>query len=160
MLDIKYIRENLQIVKKGLKRRNGKCADLEELIQQEEKRLQSLQKSEQLKNKKKKISEEIGKLKHQGKDAFQLMDDVKNINLSIKDLDEKVEGLENIIHTKLLGIPNIPDENIPALRDSSCILYFLRCGAESVPKKNLSLSKQAAFLNDNRSSSFLSLIHI
>ena len=114
MLDIKYIRENLQIVKKGLKRRNGKCPDLEELIQQEEKRLQSLQKSEQLKNKKKKISEEIGKLKHQGKDAFQLMDDVKNINLSIKDLDEKVEGLENIIHTKLLGIPNIPDENIPA----------------------------------------------
>ena len=113
MLDIKYIRENLQIVKTGLERRNGKCPDLEELIQQEEKRLQSLQKSEQLKNKKKKISEEIGKLKHQGKDAFQLMDDVKNINLSIKDLDEKVEGLENIIHTTLLGVPNIPDENIP-----------------------------------------------
>ena len=39
MLDIKYIRENLQIVKAGLERRNGKCPDLEELIQQEEKRL-------------------------------------------------------------------------------------------------------------------------
>ena len=39
MLDIKYIRENLQIVKTGLERRNGKCPDLEELIQQEEKRL-------------------------------------------------------------------------------------------------------------------------
>jgi len=113
MLDIKYIRENLQIVKTGLERRNGKCPDLEELLQQEEKRLQNLQNSEQLKNKKKKISEEIGKLKHQGKDTFQLTDDVKKINLSIKDLDEKVEGLENIIHTKLLGIPNIPDENIP-----------------------------------------------
>jgi len=114
MLDIKYIRENLQIVKTGLERRNGKCPDLEELLQQEEKRLQNLQNSEQLKNKKKKISEEIGKLKHQGKDTFQLTDDVKKINLSIKDLDEKVEGLENIIHTKLLGIPNIPDENIPS----------------------------------------------
>jgi len=114
MLDIKYIRENLQIVKTGLERRNGKCPDLEELLQQEEKRLQNLQNSEQLKNKKKKISEEIGKLKHQGKDTFQLTDDVKKINLSIKDLDEKVEGLENIIHTKLLDIPNIPDENIPS----------------------------------------------
>ncbi|MEC9423612.1 MAG: serine--tRNA ligase [Nitrospinota bacterium] len=114
MLDIKYIRENLQIVKTGLERRNGKCPDLEELLQQEEKRLQNLQNSEQLKNKKKKISEEIGKLKHQGKDIFQLTEDVKKINLSIKDLDEKVEGLENIIHTKLLDIPNIPDENIPS----------------------------------------------
>jgi len=114
MLNIKYIRENLQIVKTGLERRNGKCPDLEELLQQEEKRLQNLQNSEQLKNKKKKISEEIGKLKHQGKDTFQLTDDVKKINLSIKDLDEKVEGLENIIHTKLLDIPNIPDENIPS----------------------------------------------
>ena len=119
MLDIKFIRENLQIVKTGLERRNGKCPDLEELLQQEDQRRQSLQKSEQLKNKKKKISEEIGKLKHHGKNASQLMNDVKNINVSIKDLDEKVEGLENIIHAKLLGIPNIPDENIPDGLDES-----------------------------------------
>ena len=42
MLDIKFIRENLQIVKTGLERRNGKCPDLEELIQQEDQRRQSL----------------------------------------------------------------------------------------------------------------------
>ena len=56
MLDIKFIRENLQTVKTGLERRNGKCPNLEELLQQEEKRRQSLQESEQLKNKKKKTS--------------------------------------------------------------------------------------------------------
>ena len=90
MLDIKFIRENLQIVTTGLARRNGKSPDLEELLEQEEKRRQSLKESEQLKNKKKKISEEIGKLKNKGKDASQLMDDVKNINLSIKNLDENL----------------------------------------------------------------------
>ena len=119
MLDIKFIRENLEVVKSGLERRNGKCPDLEELLKQEDKRRQSLQQSEQLKNKKKKISDEIGKLKNQGKDASQLMDEVKNINFSIKTLDEKVEELENIIHTKLLSISNIPDENIPDGLDES-----------------------------------------
>jgi len=128
MLDIKFIRENLQIVKTGLERRNGACPDLEELLQQEEKRRQSLQQSEQLKNKKKKISEEIGKLKNKGKDASQLMDDVKNINLSIKNLDEKVEGLENIIHTKLLAIPNIPDESIPDGLDESSNRFIREWG--------------------------------
>ena len=113
MLDIKFIRENLEMVTSGLQRRNSGYPDLEEMLQQEEKRRQSLQESEQLKNKKKIISAEIGKLKNQGKDASQLMNDVKNINLSIKGLDEEIEGLEIIIHEKLLGIPNIPDETIP-----------------------------------------------
>jgi len=128
MLDIKFIRENLEVVKSGLERRNGKCPDLEELLKQEDKRRQSLQESEQLKNKKKKISDEIGKLKNQGKDASQLMDEVKNINFSIKTLDEKVEELENIIHTKLLSISNIPDENIPDGLDESSNKFIREWG--------------------------------
>ena len=98
MLDIKFIRENLQIVKTGLERRNGACPDLEELLQQEEKRRQSLQQSEQLKNKKKKISEEIGKLKNKGKDASQLMDDVKNINFRSRDLSQPKQELSPTRH--------------------------------------------------------------
>ena len=113
MLDIKLIRENLDVVTKGLQRRGDVSIDLEELIQQEEKRRQDLQESEKLKNKKKKISAEIGTLKHEGKDVSHLMDDVKNINVSMRSLDEKVEELENIIHEKLMDIPNLPDEKIP-----------------------------------------------
>jgi seryl-tRNA synthetase len=119
MLDIKFIRENIQVVKKGLERRNGKFPDLDDLLQQEEERREGLQESEQLKNKKKKLSAEVGKLKQQGQDASKLMDEVKNLNVFIKELDEKVEGLEAIIHEKLLGIPNLPDENIPDGTDES-----------------------------------------
>ena len=53
MLDIKFIRENIQLVKIGLERRNGKFYDLENLLLQEEERREGLQESEQLKNKKK-----------------------------------------------------------------------------------------------------------
>ena len=119
MLDIKFIRENIQVVKTGLERRNGKFPDLDDLLLQEEERREGLQESEQLKNKKKKLSAEVGKLKQQGQDASKQMDEVKNLNVFIKELDEKVEGLETIIHEKLLGIPNLPDENIPDGIDES-----------------------------------------
>ena len=101
MLDIKFIRENIQVVKIGLERRNEKFSDLENLLRQEEERREGLQESEQLKNKKKKLSAEVGKLKQQGQDASKQMDEVKNLNVFIKELDEKIEGLETIIHEKL-----------------------------------------------------------
>ena len=112
MLDIKFIREHLQTVKTGLGRRNGNNHDLDTLLKQEDERRQGLKESEQLKNKKKKLSAEVGKLKQQGENASKQMEEVKNLNVFIKELDEKVEGLETIIHEKLLGIPNLPDEKI------------------------------------------------
>ena len=89
MLDIKIIRENLEEVKNRLKRRGGDFKELDELLKPEEARRLSLKESESLKNKKKKLSEEVGKLKQQGQDASQLMEQVKAINILIKELDDK-----------------------------------------------------------------------
>jgi seryl-tRNA synthetase len=130
MLDIKFIRENIQVVKTGLERRNGKFSDLEDLLQQEEARREGLQESEQLKNKKKKLSTEVGKLKQQGQDASKQMDEVKKLNVFIKELDEKIEGLETIIHEKLLDIPNLPDENIPDGIDESNNKFIRKWGSK------------------------------
>ena len=130
MLDIKFIRENIQVVKTGLERRNGKFPDLDDLLLQEEERREGLQESEQLKNKKKKISAEVGKLKQQGQDASKQMDEVKNLNVFIKELDEKVEGLKTIIHEKLLGIPNLPDKNIPDGIDESSNRFIREWGTK------------------------------
>ena len=134
MLDIKFIRENIQVVKKGLERRNGKFPDLDDLLRLEEERREGLQESEQLKSKKKKLSAEIGKLKQQGQDASKQMNEVKNLNVFIKELDEKVEGLETIIHEKLLGIPNLPDEKIRDGIDESSNRFVREWGAKPVLK--------------------------
>jgi len=130
MIDIKFIRENTQVVKTGLERRNIKFTDLDDLLLQEEERREGLQESEQLKNKKKIISAEVGKLKQQGQDASKQMDEVKNLNVFIKELDEKVEGLETIIHEKLLGIPNLPDDNIPDGIDESSNRFIREWGTK------------------------------
>ncbi|MZH05552.1 MAG: serine--tRNA ligase [Nitrospinae bacterium] len=139
MLDIKFIRENLPAVKKGLARRNGNCPDLDALLEQEDERRQGLQESEQLKNKKKKLSAEVGKLKQQGEDATRQMNEVKDLNASIKQLDEKVEELENIVREKLLGIPNLPAESIPDGLDESNNRFIREWGSKpELTKKPLS----------------------
>ena len=139
MLDIKFIRENLQTVKTGLSRRNGNNHDLDALLKQEDERRQGLQESEQLKNKKKKLSAEVGKLKQQGKDATQQMNEVKNLNVSIKQLDAKVEELENLVHETLFRIPNLPSESTPDGFDESNNRFIRNWGSKpELPEKPLS----------------------
>ena len=113
MLDIKIIRENLEEVKNRLKRRGGDFKELDELLKPEEARRLSLKESESLKNKKKKLSEEVGKLKKQGQDASQLMEQVKAINILIKELDDKTQNWEKEVRKEILRIPNIPEDSIP-----------------------------------------------
>ena len=91
MLDIKVIRENPEAVKSRLKRRGGDFKEIDELLKPEEDRRSGLQESELLKNKKKKLSAEVGQLKQKGQDASKIMEEVKAINLSIKDLDDKIQ---------------------------------------------------------------------
>ena len=120
MLDIKYIRENMETVKEKLSRRGDRSSeDLPRLLEMDFVRRGALQESESLKNKKKKISAEVGRLKQKGKDASQEMEEVKEINLSIKDLDAKVGSLDDQVRDILLKMPNLPDDSVPDGADES-----------------------------------------
>ena len=112
MLDLKTIRENPETVKNRLKRRGGDFKELDELLKPEEDRWLGLQESEALKNKKKKLSAEVGQLKQNGQDASELMEEVRAIKISIKELDEKIQAWEQLVQEKLLVIPNIPEDSI------------------------------------------------
>jgi seryl-tRNA synthetase len=119
MLDLRIIRENPEAVKTRLKRRGGEFNELDELLKPEKNRRLALQESESLKNKKKKLSADIGQLKQNSEDASQLMEEVKVINNSIKKLDDKIQALEQQVREKLLGIPNTPEDSIPDGADES-----------------------------------------
>lgn len=119
MLDLKIIREDPEAVKSQLKRRGGDFKELDELLKPEEDRRLGLQESEALKNKKKKLSAEVGQLKQKGQDATPVMEEVRTINISIKELDDKIQALEQQVREKLLCIPNIPDDSIPDGADES-----------------------------------------
>ena len=119
MLDLKIIRENPEAVKTRLKRRGKEFNELDELLKPEEDRRLALQESESLKNKKKILSAGVGQLKQNDEDATQLMEEVKVINTSIKELDDKIQALEQQVQEKLLGIPNTPEDSIPDGADES-----------------------------------------
>ena len=119
MLDLKIIRENPEAVKTRLKRRGSEFNELDELLKPEEDRRLALKQSEALKNKKKKLSAGVGQLKQSGEDATQLMEEVKVINIFIKELDDKIQALEQQVQEKLLGIPNTPEDSIPDGADES-----------------------------------------
>ncbi len=120
MLDIKHIRENTESVKAGLDRRgDGSSAEIDRLLELDAHRRKWLQESESLKNKKKKLSAEVGKLKQQGQDASREMQEVKEINTAIKELDEKTNECERETRGELLQIPNLPDSSVPNGSDES-----------------------------------------
>ena len=119
MLDLKIIRENPEAVKTRLKRRGSEFNELDELLKPEEDRRLVLQESESLKNKKKKLSAEVGQLKQKGLDASEIMEEVRTLNISIKELDDKIQAWEQQVQEKLLGIPNVPIDSIPDGADES-----------------------------------------
>ena len=154
MLDIKIIRENPEAVKISLKRRGGDFKELNELLKPEEDRRAGLQESESLKNRKKKLSAEVGKLKQNGQDASQLMEEVKAINVSIKELDDKIQSWETQVQEKLLGIPNIPDDTIPDGADETANRMVRDWGTKPQfsfkPKSHVEIGEQLGLIDLKR----------
>ncbi len=120
MLDIKQIRENPDDIKNRLTRRgDGFSEKVSRLIEIDVERRKALSESESLKNRKKTLSAEVGKLKKEGKDATAQMEEVKRINASIKEWDEKAQSSEKEIQDTLLEIPNIPHDSVPDGKDET-----------------------------------------
>ena len=112
MLDIKFIRENRETVKKAWENRGVKIL-LDTLLSLDEQKRNLLGKVEVLKNKRNKVSDEIGDLKRQKKDTADLIAQMQGVAEEIKKIDEEVNKREQEMQKMLLDIPNIPDSTVP-----------------------------------------------
>lgn len=120
MLDIKLIREQGDSVHDQLNRRGpGTAADLDQLLEIDKQRREALNQAQSLKNKKKTLSAEVGKLKKQGQNADALMAEVKQLNTEIDEWDAKSSEQEEQVRSTLLKIPNLPSETTPDGADES-----------------------------------------
>jgi len=118
MLDIKLIRSNPEVVRQALKNR-GSDLDLAPFLGLEEKRREKLVVVEQLKNRRNVVSEEIGRLKKQGLEAGELVEEMRLVSQQIKDLDEEIKNIEDQLQQIVLNIPNVPHETVPVGRDAA-----------------------------------------
>lgn len=129
MLDIKFIKENAEYVKKRLLTRNKDySADIDRILEADISRRALISDTEQLRAKQNSVSKEIPKLKKEGKDTAPIFEEMKQLSDKVKADTEKIDALENEIENLLLSIPNLPDESVPVGADDSKNVEIRRWG--------------------------------
>jgi len=121
MLDIKYVRENPDIIKKDLEKRNQieKIRWVDELIGYEKTYRERLQEIEVLRHKRNIISEEINTLKKQGKGIADKVLEAKELPNHILNIENELNALKEKIKHILMNIPNILHESVPVGKDDT-----------------------------------------
>lgn len=118
MLDARFVRENIDLVRDALRKR-GYDIDLSVFLSLEDERLRLLRESEELRNRRNVVSEEIGRLKRQGEKAEDLIAEMKTVSERIKEIEEKLKGMEDKTGVFLLNLPNMPHESVPVGKDET-----------------------------------------
>jgi seryl-tRNA synthetase len=118
MIDPKLIRENIDAVAAMLAKRNQQgSVDLDALKRLDEERRSCIARVDELREKRNRLSKEVGARKSKGEDAAEIMKEVSSIGGEIKALDEKAESLNKEFTDQLLSIPNMLDETVPQGKD-------------------------------------------
>ncbi len=112
MLDVKFVRQNPDIVRRSLQNRRTE-ADLDRFLKLDEERRNLLFEVEKLKNLRNSESEEIARKKKAKEPTDELIARMKEVSQQIKEMDEKINEVENSLEEILLTIPNIPDDSVP-----------------------------------------------
>jgi len=112
MLDIKFIRENPELVKQGIKNKNEKDR-VDEILELDEKRRKIISKAEELKAEKNKVSSKIPQMKKAGVDTTEVFAEMKKVSDNISELDSKLRDIESKLNDLLMFVPNLPHSSVP-----------------------------------------------
>lgn len=130
MLDIKLIRRDPDFVKKALSRRNVDITVIDKIIELDALRRDLTTKSDELKQKRNAVSQELGKRKKAGEDISEASAEMRRVGQEIGELDQKKAQAEADQLHLIEVLPNIPNETIPDGPDSSCNLEVRRFGEQ------------------------------
>ena len=113
MIDINRIRENPEAVRTALLKRMDSIS-FDELLLWDEQHRALLVKVEGLRARRNQVSDEIPALKREGKDVTSLLEEMKGVSTSIKEIDKECDELHQRIHSFLEALPNIPADDVVA----------------------------------------------
>jgi len=118
MLDIKFVRDNADVVKKAIKDRGMKL-DIDDLLSLDAERRKLQTEAENLRSQRNTTSQEIGKLVTKGEDVSAKKAEMKSVAQNIKKIESKVGEIAQKISDFAYSIPNIPHDSIPIGPDSA-----------------------------------------
>jgi seryl-tRNA synthetase len=113
MLDLKFIREQPDVVRAGVARKGEDPARVDEAIALDGRRRELVQRTEALKSRKNTVSAEVARLKAAREDAGALITEMRSVADEIKSLDDRLRTVEEELRAALLLIPNIPHPDVP-----------------------------------------------
>lgn len=155
MLDIKWIRDHVELTRAGLAAKGVKVP-LDELLSLDQKRRSVITEVEDLKAKRNQANEEITRLKKSGQPTDTIIDAMKSISQKIKEFDAEVGDIDNKIASIVMIIPNIAHESVPVAKGASGNKEVRTWGKPREfafkPKEHLELATQLGWLSMERGS--------
>jgi len=138
MIDIELIRTNRDLVKENIKKKfqDEKLPLVDEIFEMDKNFREAKALGDELRSKKNKLSDEIGKLMREGlkDEALKVKEEVANIAKQIAELEEKEEVLSKDIRNKMMMIPQIIDSSVPIGKDDSENVEIEKFGEPVVPE--------------------------
>jgi seryl-tRNA synthetase len=118
MLNINIIREHPDVVRKALANRQMEITPVDQILELDQQRRQTIQETESLKAQRNTVSKEIGKAKDPTERQAKI-EAMRQVGERISQLDEALRKIEEQLNAILSGIPNIPDARTPYGKDDS-----------------------------------------
>ena len=137
MLDIKFVRENPEIVKENIRKKfqDEKLSLVDEVISLDVEARKVQMEADELRSKKNQVSKQIGALMAKGEKeaAEKAKEEVATFSQRLAELEEKEPALQEEILKRMMVIPNIIDPSVPIGKDDSCNVENERFGDPVVP---------------------------
>lgn len=129
MIDVKLIRENIELVEENLRKRRSKVS-LDKLKALEHDRLDLLKEVEQDRAKKNESSKKVGECMKAGKkeEAEKIKEEMKTFTESLNKKEEKLAELEEAVNNEILYLPNMLSEDVPDGDDEKANKEIIRWG--------------------------------
>ena len=155
MLELRFIREHLDLVKEKTARRGADIAPVQEFAEVDERRRLLLSEVESLKNQRNVASKQIADLKRAGgQGAEPLIVAMREAGDLIKALDTELAAIEEKLHEIVMSIPNLYDDSTPVGQDESANPVVKKWGEppsfDFMPKPHWQLGEEAALLDFER----------
>ena len=153
MLDVKVLRENLDEVKARMATRGGRI-DWNEFVALDRERRDALANIERLKEKKNRLSGEIGKVKKSGADPTTLMPEVEEVSEAIRSSEGPLAEIEAKFERFMLTLPNLPNPSVQIGKNENDNRE-VRCWGEPPkfdfePKNHWDIGEELAILDFTR----------
>lgn len=153
MLDLKFVRENLDKVAEAMKNRHTEV-DLDAFRKLDQERRDLLQEVEADKSMRNSVSAEISKMKKNGEDASEKILSMRTLGDKIAETDKKLKEVEQGLRDIMLTIPNMSDASVPVGKDDTENPEVRKWGEPThfdfEPKAHWDLGEDLGILDSNR----------